>query len=266
MFRFLHETHEAPLKLGARFFEEHEAQNFPRLRGTTFSSETLVEPVSHLEHSLRRQALQHFGHQTVGRAVGFVAQHLSSCLQNLIHVVGLHDDLHSFAVFESSRPEPRRFHLCRRSIVHSGLQTSSVHSSFFPFFLIFFHSPFVSVFTGEPVDPELRDHKPVDHLASGQHCLSRLEFASSFLGDFAQVSSFHGVPAFGCIRRHLSDVFRLTKFCSCSLTKSWWLLLLLQRPPAFHADGPIPHRSISSTASSRSLRAQVLGTLHFFCF
>ena len=49
--------------------------------------------------------------------------------------------------------------------------------------------PFVSVFTGAAIDPELRDHRPVDHLPSGQHRLSRLEVASSFLGNLAQVSS-----------------------------------------------------------------------------
>ena len=71
-----------------------------------------------------------------------------------------------------------------------------------------FLRPFISVHTGTAIDLELRDHLSADHLPSGQHCFSCLEFAPSLLGNFAQAFFPQGVPAFGCVPRQPSDLFK----------------------------------------------------------
>ena len=80
------------------FFLEHAAKNFPRFRGTTLFTETLVETVCYFVHSFRRETLQHFRQKAIGRAIGFVLEHFPSSPQNLVHsdrfltLAGLHND------------------------------------------------------------------------------------------------------------------------------------------------------------------------------
>ena len=71
------------LKLGVWFLEKHK-RNFPRLWGSTLSSEPLLEPVRHLVHCLCRETLQHLPHQAVCGSVSLVLLHVPSRAQNSV--------------------------------------------------------------------------------------------------------------------------------------------------------------------------------------
>ena len=123
-----HGTHEGSSQTWRQAFLRNTRRRIFHASGARHSPlNRLSNQCATLVNGLRRETSQHFGNQTVGRAIGFVPEHLSSCPHNLIHndhhptpPDGIHIYPHSFAVFESSRPVPRRFRLYRRSSVRSG--------------------------------------------------------------------------------------------------------------------------------------------------
>ena len=68
--------------------------------------------------------------------------------------------------------------------------------------------PFISVLAGSSVDPEFRDHWPVNHFSSGKDGTTRFKLSAGFAGCFPKQLPSDRVSARCCISRHLPDIIR----------------------------------------------------------
>ena len=68
--------------------------------------------------------------------------------------------------------------------------------------------PFISVVAGSSVDPEFRDHWPVNHFTSRRDGTTRFKLSAGFAGSFPKQLPSDRVSACCCISHHLPDIIR----------------------------------------------------------
>ena len=194
---------KALFKLGVWLLEEHEAKNFPRQWGSTFSFELFAKPRCHLVYGLRWQVLQHLRYQAVGRPAGLVPNHLPSCTENPVHCDLYPTPLESYAPIAADPLTSGPFSLhfrCFRFVVVAPLTVGSD-----------LLCPLASILADTSVDSEFRDHWSVGHFP-GQDGSACLEFSACPTGDLAQLLFPHRVSALSCLRCHIPDLVLHTEF------------------------------------------------------